>query len=121
MKSRGISGFGVIVLIIILLLFGYAVYQISRVHLTYGSIKEKVEHAARTGYAMTDLEIISQLVKEAKEAHVALDLDSVFVDRTTDDSLRIYVAYDDSSDVFGIFTYRKHFAIDFIAPIEIRF
>ena len=121
MKSKGISGFGVIVLIVILLLFGYAVYQISRVHLTYGTIKEKVEHAARIGYAMTDHEIINQLVREASEAHVDLNTDSMFVDRTINDSLRIYVAYDDSSDIFGLITYRKHFAIDFVAPIEIRF
>jgi type III secretion system FlhB-like substrate exporter len=121
MKSRGISGFGVIVLIIILLLFGYVVYQISRVHLTHSSIKEKVEHAARTGYAMGDNEIINQLVNEAKEAHVELNPDSVFIDRTVNDSLRIYVAYDDSSDIFGIYTYSKHYNIDYIAPIEIRF
>lgn len=121
MKSKGISGFGVIVIIIILLLFGYGVYQISRVHLTYGSIKEKVEHAARIGYAMSDYEITNQLVREAEEAHVILNPDSIFIDRTINDSLRIYVAYDDSSDVFGIFTYSKHFTIDFIAPIEIRF
>ena len=121
MKSRGISGFGVIIVIIILLVFGYAVYQISRVHLTYGAIKEKVEHAARTGYAMSDLEIINQLTKEAKEANVVLNADSIFVDRTIDDSLRIYVAYDDSSDVLGIFTYSKHFSIDCVESIELRF
>lgn len=121
MKSKGISGFGVIIVIIILLVFGFAVYQISRVHLTYGSIKEKVEHAARTGYAMSDVEITNQLVKQAEEAHVVLSPDSIFVDRTVNDSLRIYIAYDDSSDVFGIFTYRKHFSIDCIEKIEIRF
>jgi hypothetical protein len=121
MKSRGVSGFGVIIIIIIILLAGYAAYQIARVHLTLGTIKEKVEHATRTGYAMSDNEIMNQLVREAKEAHVELNLDSVFVDRTLFDSLRIYVAYDDSSDIFGIFTYRKHFAIDCIEPIEIKF
>lgn len=121
MKSRGISGFGVIVIIIILLLFGYAVYQVGRVHLTHGSIKEKVEHAARTGYAMQDIEIINQLTKEAEEANVQLNPDSIFIDRTINDSLRVYVAYDDSSDVFGIFTYRKHFVVDHIALIEIKF
>jgi len=121
MKNKGISGFGVIIMIIILLIIGYGAYQIARVHLTRSTIAEKVEHATKTGYAMQNHEIINQLNREAKEANIELNQDSIIIDRTINDSLRIYVAYDDSSSILGLFTYTKHFVIDKIALIEIRF
>ena len=121
MKNKGISGFGVIIIILILLIIGYGAYQIVRVHLTRSTIAEKVEHAAKTGYAMQNQEIINQLTREAKDVNIELNPDSVFVDRTITDSLRIYVAYDDSSSIFGLFTYTKHFVVDKIALIEIEF
>ena len=121
MRSRGISGFGVIAIIFILLIVGYVAYQIGQVHFKYGSISEKVEHAAKTGYTMSDYEISMQLIKEAEDVGLELNPDSIYIDRTISDSLRIYVVYDDSSDIFGLFTYRRHLVIDRIEPIKIRF
>lgn len=121
MKNKGISGFGIIIVIIILLIIGYGAYQIARIHLRRSTIAEKVEHAVTIGYAMRDQEIINQLTREAKEADIELNPDSVIIDRTINDSLRIYVAYDDSSSIFGLFTYTKHFVVDKIALIEIDF
>ena len=121
MKNRGISGFGVIVLIIIILLIGYVAWQIVRVHLTYGTISEKVEQAAKLGPTMTDMEIVNQLMREAKDVKVELNPDSIFIDRSIPDSFRVYVSYDDSSDVFGMFVYRRHFVVDKIEPIKVIF
>ncbi len=121
MKSRGISGFSVIVILIIVLIIGYVAYQIGRLYFTYGAVSEKVEHAAETSYAMNDYEIVQQLMKQAQEAKVELNPDSIFIDRTIPDSLRIYVAYEDSSNIFNIYTYRRHFVIDKVAQIKIRF
>jgi len=121
MKNKGISGFGAIILILIILVIGYGAYQIFRLHLTRSTIAEKVEHAAKIGYAMRDNEIINQLTQEAKETNVTLDPDSIFIDRTITDSLRIYVAYDDSASILGLFTYSKHFVVDKIKLIEIKF
>lgn len=121
MKNRGVSGFGIIIFIIIILLIGYTIWQIMRVHLTYGSISEKVEHAARIGPTMTDQEIIKQLIEEAKEVKVQLDPDSIFIDRSIPDSFRVYLSYSDSSDLFGVFTYRRHFIVDKVKPVEVHF
>jgi hypothetical protein len=118
MRNRGISGFGIIILIIILIILGYAGYQILRLYLTYGSVTEKVEQAIRVGPTMSDQEIITQLLFEAKESNVQLNPDSIFIDRVIDDSLRIYAAYDDSSDVFGVITIRRHFVIDKVKAIK---
>ena len=119
MNSRGVSGFGVIILIIILLIIGYVAYQIGRVHFVHGSISGKVENAARVGNTMSDQQIINQLVREAEEMHVILSPDSIFVDRSIPDSFRVYVTYSDSSDVFGVFTYRRHFIIDKVVGMKL--
>ncbi|OGC41988.1 hypothetical protein A2Y85_06930 [candidate division WOR-3 bacterium RBG_13_43_14] len=119
MNNRGVSGFGVIILIIILLIIGYIAYQIGRVHFTYGSISGKVENAARVGSTMDDQQIVNQLVREAEEIHVKLSPDSIFIDRSLPDSFRVYVTYRDSSDVFGVFTYRRHFIIDKVVGMKL--
>lgn len=121
MKNKGISGFSAIIMILIILVIGYCAYQIFRVHLVHNTIQKKVEQAARIGYAMRDNEIINQLTQEAKEVNVSLNADSIFIDRTVTDSLRIYVAYDDSASILGLFTYSKHFVVDKIELIEIKF
>ncbi len=119
MNNRGISGFGAIVLIIVLLIIGYTAYQIGRVHFTHGSISGKVENAARVGNTMSDEEIVTQLLREAKENRVTLSPDSIFVDRSIPDSFRVYVVYNDSSDVFGVFTYRRRFVIDKVVGMKL--
>ena len=121
MRSRGISGFGLIFVIILLLIIGYIAYQIGQVHFAYGTISEKVEHAATIGYTMSNYEIVEHIIKEAREANVEINPDSISIDRTVPDSLRIYVAYDDSSKIFGIFTYNRHLVIDKTVQIKIRF
>jgi len=117
--KRGISGFGVIILIIILLIIGYVAYQIGRVHFTYGTISEHVETAVRTGATVNDYETVDMLVRSAEEAKIELDPDSIFIDHSIPDSFRIYVAYDDSSDIFGIFYYKRHFIIDKVVPLKV--
>lgn len=116
--KRGISGFGVIILIIVLLIIGYVAYQIGRVHFSYRAITEQVETAVRTGAAVSDYEIVDVLVRSAKEAKIELDPDSIFIDHSIPDSFRIYVAYDDSSDIFGVFYYKRHLVIDKIEPLK---
>lgn len=113
------SGFGVIILIIVLLIIGYVAYQIGRVHFTYGSMSGKVENAAKVGNTMSDLQIVNQLVREADEMHIRLSTDSIYVDRTIPDSFRVYIIYSDSSDVFGVFTYRRRFVIDKVVGMKL--
>lgn len=117
--KRGISGFGVIILIILLLIIGYVAYQIGRVHFTHSTISEHVETAIRTGVTVNDYEIIDVLVRSAKEAEIEIDPDSIFIDHSIPDSFRIYVAYDDSSDIFGFFCYKRHFVIDKVEPLKV--
>lgn len=121
MKNRGFSGFGVLILIIVLLIVGYVIWQISHVHLNNSTINEKAQHAARIGYSMSDAEIIQQLIAEAQDMNVILRPESIFVDRTINDSMRIYLTYSDSSDIFGIFTYKRHFVVDKIERISVEF
>ncbi len=116
--KRGISGFGVIILIIILLIIGYVAHQIGRVHFTYKTISEQVETAVRTGSTVADHEIVDLLIRSAEEAKVELNPDSIYVDHDIPDSFRIYVAYDDSSDIFGLFHYKRHLVIDKIEPLK---
>jgi len=112
MKNRGVSGFGVIVILLIVIILGYAGYQVLRLYLTYGSVSEKVEQALRVGPAVSDQDIIFQLRRETKDINIELNPESLFVDRSIQDSIRIYAAYDDSSEIFGIITIRRHFIID---------
>jgi len=123
MKSRGVSGFGVIIIIIVLIIIGYVVYQIGRLQFSYGSIKNKVEDAAKMGTAQTDAMIIEGLIKDAAEVKVQLNLayDTIIIDRGIRDSFRIYLTYNDSSNIFGVYTYYKHFVIDVVKPIKVRF
>jgi hypothetical protein len=121
MRSKGISGFGIIVLIIILLLLGYVGYQIFRVHFTKGKIDGKVKTTAEIGPSMTDETIVEALLEEARDSNVKLNPDSIFVDRGIPDSFRIYVAYDDSSNIFGFFTYKQHFVIDRTVKLKVQF
>jgi hypothetical protein len=114
------SGFSAIVLMLLLLVIGYIGYQIGRVQFTYGSISERVTNVTKIGATMSDGEIMQQLLESALEAKTVLDPESVYIDRTIPDSIRIYVAYQDSASIFGIFTYRRHFRIDKIAPTSIR-
>lgn len=119
-QPKGISGFGIIVIIIVLLIIAYVAYQIGRLQFSYGSIKGKVENAAEMGPAQSDDVIINSLLSDAAEAKVQLIPDSIVIDHNIPDSFRIYVAYDDSSNIFGL-SYRRHFVIDMVKPIKVRF
>lgn len=119
-RPKGISGFGIILIIILVLIIGYVAYQLGRVQFTYGSIKGKIENAAEMGSAQSDGEIINNLIKDAAEAKVQLIPEQIFLDHTISDSFRIYVEYDDSSKVFGV-TFHRHFVIDVVKPIKVRF
>ena len=119
MKSRGISGFGVIIILLLLLVLGFVGYQIARVHFTYGKIEGTVEATAEIGHSTTDHAIIDQLITGAKELNVVLYPESIFIDRSIADSFRIYVAYDDSSNIFGLFTYKRHFVVDKVVQTKV--
>jgi hypothetical protein len=121
MRSRGASGFGIILIILILLIVGYSAYKIAEIHFAHTSLSSKVETAAKLGYAMTDEDIVKRLMIDAQEVKVEINPDSIFIDRDIPDSIRIYVAYSDSSDIFGIYTYTRHFVIDKVEPIKVRF
>jgi len=121
MRSRGVSGFGVILTLLILLMIGYSAYKIGQVHFTHGSLSGKVETAAKLAYTMADEDIVKRLIEDAREANVVLNPDSIFIDHSIPDSVRIYVTYADSSDILGIYTYKRHLIIDKIEPIKVRF
>ncbi len=121
MRSRGISGFGAIVIIIILILIGYAGYQLYRPNFTYNAIKEKVKDAVELGPVQSDEGIIDNLIKEAAEAKLALTPENIWIDHSLPDSFRIYVEYDDSASIFGFFTFHRHYKIDQIAEIKVHY
>ncbi len=118
--SKGISGFGVIFLIILLLLIVYVGYQIFRIQFTYSAVKSKVEDAVKIGPLRSDADIINDLLAELKELKLQLNpaYDTIIIDRTIPDSFRIYVAYNDSSNLFGLYTYSRHLVIDVIMPVR---
>jgi hypothetical protein len=120
MKTKGISGIAAIIIIIILLLIGYMAYQMGRLQFTYSAVKEKATDAAKIGLAQNDQSITEELIKEAGDLHVVLKPEQIYVDHSIFDSLRIYVAYNDSSNIFGM-VYHKSFVIDVIQPIKVRY
>jgi hypothetical protein len=119
--SRGISGFGVIMLIIILLVAGYTGYQVGRVHFSYGTISEKVDNTVRIGPVQNDDMIREELIKAAAENKIVLNPDNIWIDHSIPDSFRIYVEYEDSSSIFGVFTYSRKFVIDKVAPVQLNY
>ncbi len=122
-NSRGISGFGIIFIIITLLIVGYIGYQIFRIQFTYSAARNKVEDAVRMGPLRPDTEVQNDLLSELKEIKLELDpvYDTIFIDRSIRDSFRIYVAYNDSSNIFGFYNYTRHLVIDVIMPIRAGF
>ncbi|MEO0135985.1 MAG: hypothetical protein ABIL40_04130 [candidate division WOR-3 bacterium] len=121
--SRGISGFGIIFLILFLIVLGYVGYQIFRIQFTYSAAKNKVEDAVKMGPLRSDAEILNDLIAEFKEIKLQLNpaYDTIYIDRSIPDSFRIYVAYNDSSNIFGFYTYYRHLVIDVIMPIRAGF
>lgn len=119
-NSKGISGFGIIFIIVLILIVGYVSYQIFRIQFTYSAAKNKVEDAVKLGPLRSDAEILNDLLSELKEIKIQLDpaYDTIFIDRTIPDSFRIYCAYNDSSNIFGFYTYTRHLVIDVIMPIR---
>lgn len=120
MKNKGISGIGVIIIIVVVILIGYIAYQIGRLQFTYGAIKGKAENSAEIGLAQTDGFIIQDIIETAKNQKVILMPDQVFIDHTIRDSMRIFLEYDDSSSIFGIYYFKKHFKIDVVRPMKLR-
>lgn len=114
----GVSGFGIIALILVLIVIGYVAFMIAGVHFNYGAVKGKVEDAAELGPTQSDEDIIAGLVRDAQEAHVNLTPEQVYIDHSIPDSFRIYIAYDDSTSIFGLFLYRKHFVVDVVERIS---
>lgn len=119
--SKGLSGFGIIFLILVLLVVGYTGYQVARVHFNYGSISEKIENTVRIGPVQNDDMIREELRKSAEELNIILFPENIWIDRSIPDSFRIYVEYEDSSSIFGIFTYNRKFTVDRVAPIQINY
>ncbi|UCC12312.1 MAG: hypothetical protein JSW02_01895 [candidate division WOR-3 bacterium] len=120
MGSKGIGGFGAIIIIIILLLFGYVIFTMARIHFDAANLGGKVETTAQIGPSMTSYDISQSLIKDAEEMHITVYPESIFIDREIIDSFRIYLAYDDSADVLGLFTYKRHFVIDKIVSTKVR-
>jgi len=120
MKNKGISGIGIIIILVVILVFGYIAYQIGRLQFTYGAIKGRAENSAEIGLAQADEVIIRDLIETAKDQKVVLIPEQIFVDHSLKDSMRIYLEYDDSSNVFGIYTYKKHFKIDVVKAMKLR-
>lgn len=120
MKSKGVSGFGVIFYILLFVVIGYVGYQIARVHFTYGSMSNLVESIVEEASMQPDYNVFRELMEKAKEMNIELNADSIFVDRGIPDSFRIYVAYTDSSSIFDFFYYKRHFTIDKIEPMKVK-
>jgi hypothetical protein len=118
---RGISGFSVIILIIVLFVLGYTAYQVARVHFNYGKISETIETTVGIGPVQNDDMIREELIKSAAETNVVLQPENIWIDHSIPDSFRIYVEYEDSSSIFDIFTYSRKFTIDKIAPVQINY
>jgi len=118
MKHRGISGVGVIIIILVVLIAGYVAYQIFRPQFTYSAIKGKAENAAEMGAAQSDDYTRQELIETARDQQIRLIPEQILIDHSLQDSLRIYIEYDDSSSVFGIYTYRKHFIIDIVMRMK---
>ena len=119
--NRGMSGFGIIILLLILLIIGYAGYQVARVHFNYSTVSEKIENTVRIGPVQNDDMIREELIRAAAETKVLLLSDNIWIDHSVPDSFRIYVEYEDSSSIFGIFTYNRKFVIDKVAPTQINY
>jgi len=120
MKNKGISGIGIIIIIVIVLVIGYIAYMIGRLQFTYGAIKGRAENSAEVGLAQADEIIIRDLIETAKDQKVILIPEQIFVDHSIKDSLRIYLEYEDSSNIFGIYTYKRHFKIDVIKLMKLH-
>lgn len=120
MKSKGIGGFGAIIIIIILLVLGYAIFQMASIHFDATHMGGKVETTAQIGPSMSNYEITQSLIKDAEDMKISVRAESIFIDRDLPDSFRIYLAYDDSADVLGLFTYKQHFVIDKVVSTRVR-
>ena len=118
---KGISGFGAIFLIIVLLIAGYVGYQVASIHLSHGSVKERVENTVRIGPVQNDDMIREELIQGAAESKVFLNPENIWIDHSIPDSFRIYIEYEDSSSIFGIFTYSRKFVVDKTAPVQINY
>ncbi|KPJ72459.1 hypothetical protein AMJ52_06245 [candidate division TA06 bacterium DG_78] len=120
MKSRGVSGFGVIFYLLLFVVIGYIGYQIARVYFTYGSMSKMVESVAEEVSTQTDFDVIKQIMEKAEDMKIEISPESIFVDRSLTDSIRVYVAYSDSSSIFDFFYFTRHFVIDKAIPIKVR-
>ncbi len=121
MKSRGITGFGIIFILLAIMVVGYTIYQIARVHISYSSISEKVKEVAETGFAQNDDVHKRYIIDMAREVGVVIDPESIYIDRSANDSFRVYVNYSDSTKILWIFDYKRDFAIYKAGEIKVRF
>jgi len=118
MKHRGITGIGIIVIIVIVLLFGYIVFMIGRLEFNYAAIRGKALTSAELGASQGDEYSIKDIIETAQDQKVRLAPDQIFIDHNIKDSVRIFFEYDDSSNIFGIYTYRKHFKVDVVKAVK---
>lgn len=118
--SKGVSGFGIIFIIVLLVIVGYVGYQVFRIQFTYSAAKNKVEDAVKLGPIRPDTDILNDLLSEFKEIKLQINpaYDTIYIDRSIPDSFRIYCAYNDSSNIFGFYNYSRHLIIDVIMPIR---
>jgi hypothetical protein len=117
---RGISGFGVIFYLLLFIVIGYIGYQIARVYFTYGSMSEMVESVAEEWATQSDFDVMKQIVEKAEGMKIEISPESILVERSLTDSVRVYVAYSDSSSIFDFFYFTRHFVIDKTVPIKIQ-
>ena len=120
MGSKGMGGFGAIIIIIILLVVGYVIYSMASIHFDATHLGGKVETTAQIGPSMSNYEITESLIDDAKDMKITVLPESIFIDREILDSFRIYLAYDDSTNILGLFTYKQHFVIDKVVSTRVR-
>lgn len=119
MNNRGISGFSVVFLILVLIGFIYIGYSIGSVWFRAQSLKEKVKEVIKLNPLGADANLINRIILEAKDAGVDLSGENIYIDRSIPDSVMAVVEYPDSS-VLPIFTYRKiqHIEVIVVAHAE---
>jgi hypothetical protein len=121
MNNKGLTGFGLILILLLIFAIGYSIHQLARVHVNYGAIREEIKEDVEIGLAQSDEEITRNIINKAKERDIRLDQGAIYIDHSDPDTFRIYVTYRDSSSFFDFFYYKREFEIDERAPIKVRY
>ncbi len=109
--KRGIGAIGAIIIIVLIAVVIYLVWNFGEIWFTNKWLTGKVRDAIQTRFMEGEQSVTGEIVRSAMERNIVLNRDLIVIQRPHGDSMRVALEYDDEIQMPG-FNRTYHLKVD---------